>query len=87
MTFLTAVPLQIPGVLKDISSAANSTDNFFHMLLGSGDLHMFTFSGTSFAGFYQELFKIFLLCKCFGFWFWFFFFLCHSISITAFRER
>lgn len=64
MTFLTAVPLQIPGLLKDIRSAANSTDNSFHMMSGSGDSHMFTFSGTSFAAFYQQFFfRIFLVCK------------------------
>lgn len=64
MTFLTAVPLQIPGLLKDISGAANSTDNSFRMVSGSGDSHMFTFSGIPFAAFYQEFFlKTFLLCK------------------------
>lgn len=51
MAFLPAVPLQIPGLWKDISAAANSTDNSFHMLWGSGGSHMLTFSGTPFCCF------------------------------------
>lgn len=58
------MPLQIPGLLKDIIGAANSKDNSFRMVSGSGDLHMCTFSGAPFAAFYQKFFfKILLLCK------------------------
>lgn len=77
MTFLTAVPLQIPGFLKDIRNAANSTDNSFHMVSGSGDSHMFTFSGTSLSA---VLFQNLPCAQTL------FFFVTVSISITALEE-
>lgn len=82
MTFHTAVPLQIPGLLKDISGAANSTDNSFRMVSGSGDSHMFTFSGTRFCCFLSGvIFQNLPLLQTL------FFFVTVSIHITAFRRR
>lgn len=82
MTFLTAVPLQIPGLLKDISGAANSIDNSFRMVSVSGDSHMFTFSGTPFCCFLSGVpFQNLPLVQTL------FFFVTVSISVTAFRRR